>query len=266
MNIDQLKKQAKNFRKAFPGLVAAHGDRLTLAQAQSAIALINGYPSWEQMSAKSIEPSPPSIEAMVRAGLYFAIDESPSRLPVAYSQVTGNPTRYEQAYETILRFKREQDQLLTERADDELCAFMEHVRGNSLDSGFTSMASDVLEEFERRIRSSLQRAPLNIEGHSMLGGVLHALGRYSAALQASEPVITTLINLLPTDRKIQVSYGFLANRPFFRLLHCHLLVLDRLGRHEEANAFAKLGLRLCPNDNIGFRYLKTPNLRARETA
>jgi hypothetical protein len=267
MNIDQLKKQAKNLRKSFPTLVAAHGGQLTLAQAQWVIALINGYPSWEQMIAKSVDAElpRPSIEAVVRAGLYFDIDAEPSRLPIAYSLATGNPTRYEHVHEAILRFKHEKDKALADREDEELYAFMDHASGNSFDVAFTSLAADVLEELERRFRSSLQRAPLNIEGHSMLGGVLHARGEYPAAFEATEPVIRALIDLLPTDRKIQVPYGVLANRPFFRLLHCHLLVLDRLGRHPEANALAKLGLKLCPNDNIGFRYLKTQGSRARVT-
>jgi hypothetical protein len=68
------------------------------------------------------------------------------------------------------------------------------------------------------------------------------------------------------DRKVQVSYGFLANRPFFRLLHCNVLLLDAVGRHREADALVKRALKLCPNDNIGFRFLKTRAMRARETS
>jgi hypothetical protein len=107
---------------------------------------------------------------------------------------------------------------------------------------------------------------LNIEGHSMLAGVGHALGRYEPAIAAAEPVMDALRGLLPMDRKVQVSYGFLANRPFFRLLHCNVLLLDAVGRHREADALVKRALKLCPNDNIGFRFLKTRAMRARETS
>ena len=200
---------------------------------------------------------------MIQAGLYFDADEEPARMAVAYSRTTGNATRYEYAHETILRFKREQDRTLTEREDNELYEALENFRGNSFSTEFISMAPDDLAAMELQIRSSLKRAPLNIEGHSMLSGVLHALGRYPEAVEASGPVIGALIKLLPSDRKIQASYGFLANRPFYRLLHCHLLVLDRVGRHKEADAMAILGLNLCPMDNIGFRALKTQRLRAK---
>lgn len=271
MNIDQLKKQAKNLRKAFPALVAAHGDELTLTQAQSAIAQINGYPSWEQMSRKCMaatslaHPTSPSTADALRNRLHFAVDEAPSRLPMSYSPTTGNPTRYEWAHEAILQFRHKQDETSVRQEDDELYAFLDQVRGSSLNGGFSSIAPRVLTDFESRIRVSLKRMPLNVEGHSMLAGVLHALGRYEAAIEASGPAISTLIDLLPKDRKVQVPYGCLANRPFFRLLHCHVLALDKLGRHEEADALAKLGLKLCPSDNIGFRYLKTRSMRARES-
>lgn len=242
---------------------------ITLAQAQSVIALINGFPSWEQMSHKCAQPTlpssrpSPSIESVIRSGLHFAVDEEPCELPIAYSRVTGNPTQYEWAHDAILRLNHEEDEALVRQEDDDLYAFMDRVRGNSLDGGFTSIAPRVLAEFEDRIRASLDRAPLNVEGHSMLAGVLHALGRYEVAVEASGPVVSTLTDLLPKDRKVQVSYGSFANRPFFRLLHCHLLVLDKLGQHRDADALAKLGLKLCPNDNIGFRYLKTRSMRAR---
>ena len=268
MNIDQLKKQAKSLRKAFPALVAVHGDQVTLAQAQSIIALINGYPSWEQMSQRSMasNPSTPrpslAIGDIVRDGLYFAVDDAPSRLPIAYSQATGDPTRYESAHEATLQLKREQDDALVQKEDDDLYAFLDRVRGNALDGGFRAIAAPDLEEFERRIRASLERAPLNVEGHSMLAGVLHALDRHEVAVEVSGPVISALIDLLPKDRKVQVPYGSLANRPFFRLLHCHVLVLDKIGKHRDADVLAKLGLKLCPNDNIGFRYLKTRSMRA----
>lgn len=268
MNIDQLKKQAKALRDTFPGLVHTFGNKLTLAQAQATIAQLNGYPSWERMVAKSdgrgASPSSalPSIQEVIRAGLYFAVDEEPSEMPTAFSSRTGDPTRYAMGYEAILRFRRKNDQALAEREDEALYELMARVCGESMDGTFTSMPAAALEQFDGEICASLQRAPLNIEGHSCLLGVRHALGRYSAAHLASEPVITTLIDLLPTDRTVQVCYGLLANRPFFRLLRGHLLVLDRLGRHSEANAIAKLGYRLWPMDNMGFRYLTTRASRA----
>lgn len=261
MNIEQLKKQAKNLRKIFPHLVAKHGDSLTLAQAQGVIAQLNGFPSWECMCQAQSATTPITPHAdLIQNGLYFAVDDDAEELPIAFSSKTGETTRFEWAHQAILSFHRDEDEAKVNTEDRELYDYLEQQAPNAIDR-FQALSKPGLEALELRIRTSLKRAPLNIEGHSLLAGTLFTLGRYNESLAVSEPVITTLIGLLPTDRKVQASYSFLDNRPFFRLLNVYLLALHELGRHPEANKIAKLALQLCPNDNLGFRYLKSKALR-----
>jgi hypothetical protein len=64
MNVEHLKKQAKALVKIFPSLVATNQGKLSLHDAQQAVAALNGYPSWTAMiAAKTIHPVVPGKEA-----------------------------------------------------------------------------------------------------------------------------------------------------------------------------------------------------------
>lgn len=267
MNIDQLKKQAKNFRKAFPALVAAHGGQLTLAQAQRAIAQINGYQSWERMSracASSATPNCIHLGDVLRDGLYLAVDAEPSELPTRFSPRTGEPTRYELAHEARFWARSQHEDLRVIEMDESIDRlFMEAHRreGQVGDRTFVSLGRKVLEGLEPKLRAALDAVPLSINTHQNLVGVLSALGRYEAALEASEPVVETLLGMLPHDRRVQLPYGLLSNRPLYRLMYAHMFVLHELGKHPAADAIAKRAVELNPQDNMGFRFLKTRRSR-----
>ena len=53
MNIEHLRKQAKNLQSIFPELVATSGPKLTLASARAALARTHGFPSWSAAVAKA---------------------------------------------------------------------------------------------------------------------------------------------------------------------------------------------------------------------
>src|SRR5690606_24574795 len=239
-NLEQLKKQAKHLRNAYPDIVATHGNRLTLAQAQSVIAHLNGFPSWELMVHKSAAPdaeagaSSASIVDLIQKGLIFFFDEELSDVPLAYSEHTGMPTRYREAHVAILRYVQAGDAALAAEEREALYELMDDVFGNTYEHDFRVLSRPVQKQFEAELRASLKQAPLNIEGHHLLCNLLYSQGRYEEADQLSKPVLDALLSLLPTDREVQIDYGFLQNRPIFRLLNCRILVLDKLNRHSEA--------------------------------
>lgn len=200
--------------------------------------------------------SPDRVRQLIQAGYRFELRREAEEMPTRYSERTGEPTRYDMVHEAFLRFRRPSDKNRTEREDDWLRKDLD------LDTleragGFAILNQPQRRECAKCVRESLQRAPLNINGYNLLAEVLSVLRQYDEALAVSTPVVSALLELLPTDRKVQVSYGIWDHRPFFHLLHVHLLALHGAGQHPEANRIAKTALQLCPYDNIGFRYLTT---------
>ena len=204
------------------------------------------------------------LQKRIRSGLFFDVDPWPSQLPVSYSAKTGEATRYALAHMAILRWRREKDQALATVEDRALVDFANELNGvHAYGGGYADMAVAELDRLERSILDSLRRAPLNIEGYNMLSGVLLTLDRHEDAIAITEPIIATLIDLLPKDRTFQAPYGAITNRPFFRLLLNHVLALHALGKHRAASQFATLGKTLWPGDNIGFRFLNSRSKRDR---
>ena len=55
MNIEHLKKQAKNLQRLYPVLTSDGGQTLALTRAQEAVAKMHGYPSWHSVVEKAKE-------------------------------------------------------------------------------------------------------------------------------------------------------------------------------------------------------------------
>jgi hypothetical protein len=132
-----------------------------------------------------------------------------------------------------------------------------------LTGSYHDYAPQDLEKLATAARAAVARSPLYLDGWNLIAGILLTQGQFAEGLAVAEPVTTALLDLLPTDGRIQVCYGLLVNRPFFRLAHCYLLLLHKADRHRDADALAKRMYALWPNDNMGFRFLLTRAARNR---
>lgn len=268
MNLSHLRKQAKNLQALFPELVAAHGSRLQLSHAQDAIARIHGYPSWSIAAKKDAGgpaettvagPMNPIVDA-IRVGYVFHLSQE-EELAIKLDD-DGDPKKYAIGREATLARVREVDDESVRRASDAFDQLTDRLGGMFGD--FRDFSPEVLQRLIDAARASVKGCPLHIEAWNFIGGALFEQGNYTESMAVVEPVATALLSLLPAKGVIQVCYGVLDNRPFFRIVHCYLLLLDKAGRHPEADALAKRMYALWPNDNMGFRFLLTRKQRRQE--
>lgn len=259
MNLSHLRKQAKNLKQIYPELVAVHGGALSLAQAQEAIARTHGYPSWSAVVGRAGSPdadrsgqsAAQDVGAVIRAGYLFELTKD-AELVVAIDD-NGEPTRHAAGHDAVLSFHRRSDALDVQREDDSLDALADRLGGATGD--FNDYTARGLASLLRASREAVARCPLHIDAWNRVAGVLFTQRNFQDALAVAEPVATALLDLLPPQGVIQVNYGRLDNRPFFRIVHCYLLLLHEAGRHREADALAERMCQLWPNDNLGFRFL-----------
>lgn len=261
MNLSHLRKQAKNLKQIYPDLVTACGNSMSLAQAQEAIARIHGYPTWSAAAAKAevAEARPasmaakPDIGAQIRAGYTFDLSV-PVELGVELDE-NGEPARYEIGREALLTLRNRGAESELRQEGDALDDLADRLGGITGD--FNDYTSRGLSTLLRAAREAVARCPLYVDGWNRVVGALFTQRKFKEALSVAEPIASTLLDLLPTNCVVQVSYGQLENRPFFRIVHCYLLLLHEEERHKEADALADRMARLWPNDNMGFRFLLT---------
>lgn len=263
-NITQLRKQAKNLVRLYPALVSNHPSCISLAVAQSLIASLNGYPNWESLvgTRQPSRQKAPSDAIDLSNHLYFELDSKAIRLPVAYSEETGNPTRFRKGFDATLRYRNEEYRHVALEEDDRLDAIFEQAFGTTFDTSYTNLEPEVRFYLLDVLRKSLKICPFCIETYGRMAGLWYAERQYTQAVDLIEPLVMQLTAMIPSHDYVQVSYASLANRPFHRLVHNYVLSLDKVGRHREADQWAKKMIKLCPNDNIGFRYLSSRTQRS----
>ena len=263
MNIEHLRKQAKHLVKLYPDIVTKHGGLLTLAEAQGVIARLNGFSSWEMMVKREsgVRPLAPPTVSEISNGIYLDI-ESETEITVAYSTTTGKPTRRVPGHVAIFRPTTMEAEALLDKEEEWLSEALDAISGP--DGSYASIPQLERQRLIPAIQSSLERCPYSIEGIGTIAGLLYENKDFEKALSFVEPVAQTLIAMIPADRKIHIEYGLIANRPFHRLMHLYVLLLDQQGRHADADREATRMLDLHAGDNIGFRFLKTRKRRDRE--
>jgi hypothetical protein len=258
MNVSQAKKLAKNLRKAWPSLVAEHGDALALHDAQEVIARIQGYPHWnafQQAAVRSKRPECNQSDGSIYGNLRFVPVAPPELLATRYNEERDQWTHYIEGIEVVLRPASDQADVLINQVSEELYAELEQRGGRNGEYPDDPSALDYLVEHARH---AVRRCPFSVEAINVLSGLLYSRGRLEEALAVVEPAATSLLEMIPTENKVvHVPYGYVLNRPFFRLCHVYLLLLHQADRHKEATALAKRMHRYCPSDNMGFRFFKT---------
>lgn len=271
MNIEHLRKQAKNLRTIYPDLVAENPDALSLSKAQEIIAKTHGFPSWHAVvgscstktsrfneAATPVETGESLVARALKAGYSFELSEK-SKLPVELSEEDATPTRFAIGQEATLRFRTMLDEKRVERETDKLDQLSEALGG--MTGSFEEYTPAGLRRYAEAARAAVARCPLYVDGWNVLAGALFTQREYKKAIEVAEPVATSLLGMLPSKGFVQVCYGTLDNRPFYRIVHCYLLLLHALDRHAEADLLAKRMYALWPNDNMGFRFLLTKESR-----
>lgn len=266
MNVTHLKKQAKNLQKLYPELISDSPQGLTLSQAQAVIARLNGYPSWEALSTSApsgISATKPSHRKAPTLGeaieRNLAIRTSgPDELVVAWDAEAGMPNRYRQGFEAIFYYVDERTRDAIEQLDKELFDDMGALMGPG--GGYSTIAAKERAPLIERVEGITERWPGYIEGYAIIAGLQFESGHYDEALDTADPLVKHLLVMLERTRKglpkgaFQVPYGFLANRPFHRLMHVYVLALEKCGQKDLAKRMARRMVRYHPGDNIGFRF------------
>ncbi|CAN7518574.1 hypothetical protein LJR168_003903 [Pseudoxanthomonas sp. LjRoot168] len=255
MNIDHLRKQAKNLQKLYPELVANNPAKLTLSTAQYVIARQNGYPNWEHMVKSHTErPTAPATRTAsvgsddLAAYLHFELGpESPGKRTKEAVLCPVN-----RAYADLLS---DEDEFVTELLEQHL----------DFTGEYRSISPAVVRGLVAGVSESLARCPYALDSHAARAELYKHAGDHNLALALIEPIARQALALLPVG-SIHVSYYELCNRSFHRVMHTYVLLLHACDRHDEATAMAKRMVSLWPNDNIGFRHLTSKAKRTNAIA
>lgn len=112
----------------------------------------------------------------------------------------------------------------------------------------------------RLARNAIRIEPNAIDSYNILAQSTELIGEKIAfakeAVRLGEIQFSDAIAAAPNDD--YPFYGILETRPYMRALHGLVLALwsdERPGAKDEAVQVAQHALRICPNDNIGFRFL-----------
>lgn len=206
-------------------------------------------------SESAEEPNPePTPNFTLASSLSFEPQGPAEPLPVAFSSESGEPTRYLQGVELVLRCRTD---VLQEELDAATESLDDALDRAPITGAIADIPRRVRNEIEAMARATIQRCPHAIEAHSLLAGILFTNEDHQASIEVAEPIARQLLSMIPDAGYVQVPYGYLKNRPFHRLIHTYVLALGKVGRDREANALAKRMLELAPSDNIGFRFLRT---------
>lgn len=261
VNVEHLRKQAKKLVRLYPDVISEHPATISLSAAQSVIAKLNGFPNWEALVRRhgaatgGAQKKRLPTEIRLSDHLILAVDEDKRRLPAAYSDETGSPTRFRMGYDAILRYRHPHEATLARNEDDVLDELFERAFSGFIDASYSNLDRPTRLVLLHASEASLKRCPYCIETAARIAGLMHAEGSHGLALQMLEHYARQLLEMIPKDRYVHVDYGFLDNRPFHRLMHAYVLLLHEVGRNDDARKIAESMVALHPNDNIGFRFL-----------
>lgn len=222
--ISKIKADAKKIKKT---------QDITLANALEATAIDYGYESYHHATecAKQTEEQ---ANTTPKSSYWVRIFKNEKQ----YRVETTNPD--------LLDF-------VTQSLDD----FLEE---NYLDSDeFTIQFVENRRALVQLCKRLVKKEPCFIDGYAHLAGALVSLERHDEAVTVAEPVLEEIFNLFATAPKsYKPSYYDLPNRPFFRLAHHLVLAYFGQGENDKAINLSKKMLKLWPTDNIGFRFLLSP--------
>ncbi|MBX3700306.1 MAG: hypothetical protein KF903_04825 [Dokdonella sp.] len=274
MNVDHLRKQAKKLKTLYPELIKEFGATLTLSQALDVVARTHGFPSWHAIGNRTrSRPTPRAVGDAAEADIVPTAEIEKSyrwEAKAAASLVVklddnADPIEYAEGREYVLRCRglavghavRLENDTFEDRCDQ-----LGRITGD-----FSDYSPSALRSLVSAAHQAVDRCPAFVDGWNFLAGALFRAGLWRDSLAISEPIATGLLSGLPTSRSgvVQVCYGMLANRPFFRIAHCYLLGLHHAERHVEADTLAHRLYSLWPNDNMGFRFLLSREGREQAT-
>lgn len=248
MDLDRLKKRAKNLKKQLPAFVAEHGASPTLSACQELAARLEGLPSYhaaQQRAGSSADSEPPSRSGNLLGALECWIWEEGAgwRKPRAWKE-SGS------AVLTLAR--RDSDMADIEgMLDDHIERFLP-----GPGSDLKAMTPRALQKLVKLSEKALEMEPGFLYAAALQVGALIELGRAEEAVwQGASQVALVDYQLLPPGFAGEISFKEQTNRGYHRLNHHLVLALQACGRREEAAVVAKKMVRFWGEDNLGFRHL-----------
>ena len=128
------------------------------------------------------------------------------------------------------------------------------------DQAWEEISAGNYDAATRLARNAMRIEPNAIDCYNILAQATDLVGEQIAfakeAVRLGEIQFKDEIVAAPNDD--YPFYGILETRPYMRALHSLSLALwsdERPGAKDEAIEVAEHALRICPNDNIGFRFL-----------
>lgn len=122
----------------------------------------------------------------------------------------------------------------------------------------TEISAFGLQQIITGCRIYTAREPAFLDGYAHWAGALVALEQHEDCIAMALPIFNAACALIPSDYNGFVPYSYLSNRPFHRLANNLLLAYYGVGKNDDAKTIAQQMLTWWPNDNIGFRFMLTP--------
>lgn len=255
MDIDRLKKRAKNLKRLLPAFVQDHGASPSLAACQELAARLEGFPSFHaaQRDEAAAEPSQSTTSRL--GALEFRIwdDVDGWRSPRPWK---------EDGHGALLLVRRESEMAELEGMLDE--HIEKHLSGP--DRNLSQMSPAALRKLVTLARKAYKEEPGFLYATALEIGALIELGESEKAAWIGRSRVGRIdLELLPPAFAGTLSYTESSNRGYLQLNHHYVLALIACGRRQEADVVCEKMLALCPYDNLGMRYLLSDGARvARE--
>lgn len=225
--------------------------KLTLAKALDLAALNAGYENFHHANhcTSNTKPEPTFIGL---GTLAFVIDEDITNWPVLDEDgYVKDPVKLYGG-----RFSVGKNHKSLREVRDALDELSDEVGGGT--GNMTDISDVGLLKIISGCRIYTAREPAFIDGYAHWAGALVSLEQHEECIAMAVPVFNAACALIPSDFVGYIPYSYLSNRPFHRLAHNLLLAYYGAGKNEEAKSIALQMLKWWPNDNIGFRFLLTP--------
>lgn len=270
MNVDHLRKQAKNLRKLFPELLASNPTTLPLSASQAVIAKINGYPSWDALVAANrareehAPPSkpesgaratkPPRLAPSIAGSFELQVSPVVVRIPTAWGP-EGKVARTKKGFNAIFRYRTAKTEKAIGMQNERLFALFDA----AIPAGghVSTLSKEQRADLRLIFMESLSHYPQNIEAQATLAALHLEDDQVVDALSITTPIADTMLAMIPAGEVVHINYSEPANRPFHRLMHTHVLALQAHGYFAQAAHHARRMESLHPADAMGFRLLRS---------
>lgn len=245
MDTGRLKKRAKNLKHLLPAFIQENGASPSLAACQELAARLDGFPSFHAAQRADAQALPIQSTMPRLGSLEFRIWDAVDgwRAPRPWK---------EDGHGALLLVSRESHMAELEGMLDE--HIETHLPGPDYSLGQMSPAA--LRKLVTLARKAKDIEPGFLYATALEIGALIELGESEKAAWIGRSSVGRIdLELLPPAFAGTLRYTESSNRGYLQLNHHYVLALIACGRRQEADVVCEKMLALCPDDNLGMRYL-----------